>query len=613
MTQLSANTTIFDQIAKSIAQFSSDYLSGKFKTKDEMMQKYSEIVRSLSADFQKPLTKVDLFVKGEPPVSSKVNDFSKSLSDDINILSRQIDNLSAKTISTFNLFTQEIENEKRHQERIASKIKILDMYSKSISSDIYYYGDSFENTDFVDFSKIRANLNPNIDNGKFTLPLSSIRKWIPNSTFIRSTNGFIGNNHKVTRSISSEGTEAYRYEFENANSSFQVQAISDSNPATFFEIESVNVDKSDIGNGIPIDQEFLYFSDRPSADVKPVNTYVSWNEDVNTLNATISLTRQTAAPLNCIKIAPFFGSSNILKIASILVFTSDGQSSNVIAEPVYIGRNIVSYDLNIAKNYYHNRATIRFPEISTNRIDIIFEQEDEEDITVQHVYWKTNYEGENTELSPFFGQRRFNPESISLDNYSDIEFDKQTIVPKLSSKNAFKTGVLYKNVTVFLQNRSSGGEKVRFVVPIKTEKEIRTGKRLSIGIRDIEPCYETYSNASQIISTEFLLDYPLESLMLDMDFINNNGNIRSYVSVNGGSTWIEISSIQSGFSGTPEVVAFNKPVSNEYKLPGVSYLNYPDVPEEVTSIIVKIDISKDRNLNTTPEVYSYQLIAKVRK
>lgn len=613
MTQLSANTGLFDQIAKKIAQFSSDYLSGKFRTKDEMTEQYNEVVRSLSIDFQKPLTKVNPFIKGEPPVSGKVNDFSSSLADDINILSRQIDNLSAKTISNFNLFSQEIENEKKHQERIASKIKILEMYSKSIANDIYYYGDSFENSDYVDFSKIKSNLNPSIDNGKFTLALSSKRRWVPNSVIVVESDGFTGDNHKVIRSINSEGNDIYRYSFEITDISSRIASLTDANPATYFEMESVNVDKSDLGNGIPLDSEFTYYVDRSTVDSKPVNTYVNWNQALNSLRAKISFTKQSPEKINSINITPFFGSSNILKISEILVFNTDGQSTNIINEPVYIGKNIVSYDISTSKNYYHNKATIRFPEITSNRVDIVFEQENPENISMQHIYWATNYQGENTESSPFFGQARFNPEAISLDDYNEVQYDKQSVIPKITTKNQFKNGDIYKNVTVFLERRDSNLTKERFVVPIKTQKEIRSGTRLSIGIRDIELGYETYSNSSQIISSPFLLDYPLESLMLDVDYISNGGFIRSYISVDNGIKWIEISNIQSGFMGVPEVIAFNKFVSSEYKLPGIGYFNHPDVPEQISSILVKIDLFGGQNANTTPEVYAYTLIAKVRK
>jgi hypothetical protein len=613
MTQLSANTSIFDQMAKKIGNFFSDYLSGKFKTKDEMLEQYNEIVRFFNIDFQKPLIQVEQFIKGEPPVSAKINRFSKFLEEDINIVSKQIDNISAKTISTFNLFSQEIENEKRNEERIASKVKILEMYSRSNSSDIYYYGDSFENTDYVDFSKIKANLNPSIYNGKACLPLTESKRWQPSSVSMIELTGFTGNNHKVTRSFNSEGNDTYSFAFERSEISSRISTITDSNPATYFEIESVSISNNDLGNGIPLDYEFQYFVNRNTLDAKPINTYVNWNQEVDSLSAKMIMTRQSPEMLNCISITPFFGSSNTLKISEVIVYDSERNGINILSDPVYVGKSPISYDINTAKNYYHNKATIRFPEILSNRVEIKFEQEEYEDIITQHTYWATNYEGENTDSSPFFGQKRFNPESISLEQYNEVNYDKLSIIPKITEKNAFKQGEIYKNTVVFLKRKDSSDPDVRFVVPIKTQKEIRDGKRYSIGIRDIDLIHEKYRNSCEIVSFQFPLDYPLESLMLDMNYQLNGGSIRSYISVDDAKTWIELSPIQSGFAQVPEVLAFNKFVSSEYRLPGVEYFNSPNVPEEIRSIAIRINMFKNASVNVTPEIYSYQLIAKVKK
>jgi hypothetical protein len=48
-------------------------------------------------------------------------------------------------------------------------------------------------------------------------------------------------------------------------------------------------------------------------------------------------------------------------------------------------------------------------------------------------------------------------------------------------------------------------------------------------------------------------------------------------------------------------------------LPGVGYQNFPKVPSEIKSILVKIKMLKDPNTNVVPTVYSYTLAAKVKK
>ena len=171
----------------------------------------SEIYQGISG----PMTKFDPYIKGEPPISSKINKFSTNLANDMNVIAKNVDYLVAKTINTFNLFSTEIENEKKYAERIASKAKILQMYTKSPSNDVVYLGDSFDNADQVDFNRVKINFNPHIYNGSFSLPIVKSRLWSPNRVSITSSDGFMGNNHQVIRSTSSDGTSSYRYIFES--------------------------------------------------------------------------------------------------------------------------------------------------------------------------------------------------------------------------------------------------------------------------------------------------------------------------------------------------------------------------------------------------------------
>ena len=58
---------------------------------------------------------------------------------------------------------------------------------------------------------------------------------------------------------------------------------------------------------------------------------------------------------------------------------------------------------------------------------------------------------------------------------------------------------------------------------------------------------------------------------------------------------------------------FNKNIPDSYQIPGVAYLNSPKVPNIVNKIYVKIEMIKNKNTNITPLIYSYELIAKVKK
>jgi hypothetical protein len=157
-----------------------------------------------------------------------------------------------------------------------------------------------------------------------------------------------------------------------------------------------------------------------------------------------------------------------------------------------------------------------------------------------------------------------------------------------------------------------------YTVAVQTAKERYPAKRWCVGLRDIEVYKQTYNSQLEIVSLPFNFDFPVESVMLSIDSnideaMLKNISVLGYVSVDGGNNWIEISPIQLDFSGVPEILLFNQSVLNEYRLSGASYLSYPQIPREVKSILVKIKITKKNKLNFTPSIYSYQLIAKVKR
>ena len=89
-------------------------------------------------------------------------------------------------------------------------------------------------------------------------------------------------------------------------------------------------------------------------------------------------------------------------------------------------------------------------------------------------------------------------------------------------------------------------------------------------------------------------------------------NINYYISADG-SNWMKISPVQLDTQGIAEVIVFNKNIPDSYQIPGVAYLNSPKVPNIVNKIYVKIEMIKNKNTNITPLIYSYELIAKVKK
>ena len=164
MAQLSPSTSIFDQVATSLFDLVEKYKNGKYLTKQDLLEDFNKALNNAYNNIDTMNSKLNLITKGEPPSSEKMNEFFSTLKNDVNISAKQLDYLLAKTISVFNMFTSEIENEKKYSQRIFSKAKVLQMYAQSPAEDIIYTGDSFDNQDYMDFSKMSRTENPLVSN-----------------------------------------------------------------------------------------------------------------------------------------------------------------------------------------------------------------------------------------------------------------------------------------------------------------------------------------------------------------------------------------------------------------------------------------------------------------
>jgi hypothetical protein len=730
MTQLSANLLSYQQLLIKVSRLISVVNSTGIFSKEEIASEYSNILTEVQEQIGAPLTQYDPFIKGEPPISSKINLFFDGCSTDLNTIASQVDFLNAKSISIFNLFSTEIENEKRFSERIASKSKILQMYSRSPADDIFYVGDSFDNDDLIDYSKIQAGLNPLIKNGVMTLPVSATQKWNANAVKVLSSRGFIGNSHQVTKAIDSEESSEYKYIYQNSSTLNNLTSLKDSNPLTYFEYEALNVDKSrpTPEPSIPArEHEFKYIKSEFSSSNTSESDLIDWStyNTADPLVLDLELASSNSSVANSIDITPYFGSMKYVEVTSVLVYGKDGVSQEALDAPIYIGSSLVPLNLQMAKSYFYSKATIRFAERQVFKIQISFKQPEYSNIEIQHVYWKPTSSNRD---NPFVNLERFNPDALNKDIYEKVEYNKYSLLPTVSNPTEYsKLGQAFKSVDVsikkkpvarkfyvielsitnpsnqqvkayfegwFSENSSDRDANGNFIVirvprfldsidvtedeiknknydtieaaqqdfddlidiylldqaiptllddgstvnmitvveqsftaqervknyrvPVQTAKERYPAKRWCIGLRDIEVYKETFNSQLEIVSLPFSFDFPVESVMLDIDSnideeMLKNVSILGYISVDNGSNWIQISPIQLDFSGVPEVLFFNQSVLNEYRLSGGSYLSYPTIPKEVKNILVKIKIVKKNRINFTPSIYSYQLIAKVKR
>ena len=924
MTQLSANLLSYQQLLIKVSRLINVVNSKGVFSKEEIASEYSSMLTEVREQIGAPLTQYNPFIKGEPPISSKINLFFDGCSTDVNTVAGQIDLLNAKSISAFNLFTREIENEKRFSERIASKAKILQMYSQSPADDIFYVGDSFDNDDLIDYSKIQAGFNPLIKNGTMSFSISATQKWNGSTTKVLSSGGFIGNSHQVIKSKDPEGSNEYKYVFEGSSTLNNLTSIRDSNPITYFEYEALNVDKTKPRpvSAIPAKvNEFKYIKTEFNTANTSEGDLVDWSthDVIDSLVFDVEIGSSSGSLANSIDIAPYFGSMKYVEVSSIIIYQKNGTSEQILKAPIYIGSSLAPLNLQIAKSYFYDRATIYFSDRQVLKVQVSFRQPEYSNIDIQHVYWKSTSSDTN---SPFANLERFNPDALNKDIYETVEYNRYDLLPTIANPTQFSklgtavksvnvsvkkkpvaktfhiieltiednlqvqrkayferwdssvelgtrtvirtplfnyavivtedeitnknydtieaaqqdlddlrniylfnttlvpvgttftasgtsvtaaatytgktqsttsgtgtgavftitktgssanyngnitvtttkagsnyavgntikilgtslggatpandltltitaigpvlldvsvlnttliqgsttftaagtsvtaaathtgktqratsgtgTGAVFTiqktgsgtaysgNITVTITNggigyavgntitipgASLGGatpandltltitaigpvlnqetslvktistleqsftakERIKnYNVALQSAKEIYPAKRWCIGLRDIEVYKGTFNSQLEIVSLPFNFDFPVESAMLSIDSnideqMLKNVSISGYISVDNGSNWIEISPIQLDFAGIPEVLFFNQSVLNEYRLSGASYLSYPAVPKEVKNILVKIKIVKKSRINFTPSVYSYQLIAKVKK
>jgi hypothetical protein len=159
-------------------------------------------------------------------------------------------------------------------------------------------------------------------------------------------------------------------------------------------------------------------------------------------------------------------------------------------------------------------------------------------------------------------------------------------------------------------------------VPLVLQRNFEELKamRASIGIRDISFGKETFQESAEIISKPFFVSGNLEMLSLyAADVIpessTNQAYIKYSISVDGGINFFPIQPTERNYTGTPEILVFNQNLTNDTTLPLVRYLNSGKdigVPNPINSVIVKIEMKKDRSSNNTPLLYYYKVGARFR-
>jgi len=472
MAQLSTDTLIYSQIVARVQEFINEYVAKKAISPKLFDEAYQKVL----ADIQKTLGGVsfdlNLLSKGDIPDSETFNKMIKMMSNDLNIMTNQLESMSANYINTFNNLSNQIEAEKNSILRIRSKINALEMYTQSPSVDVMYFGDSFNNLSFVNAKKIRAGLIPDIEDGYATLakvtsrPSKSTVRVINQNyggaatsqiSFADISNGLKGNHFLYYKDA---GSNQFLYEKDSSILRSTESAMVDGSPATYFEYEAINVLASQTTTRP--EYEFQYFDN---------DKLINWaNFDTNNplkLTVELSTQSQTGENINYISIIPFFGydidGANALiknvKVTSIKLYNQQTNTTYEIINngPVYIASDPSQKTLVNYKNFFYNKGVFRFNETKASKIYITFEQDEFKSTTIKHAYW-TPYEIGGT--NKWSNQNRFLPEAALNSGAQSVSWDKSLIVPKVTNPTEHKSNQSErKQIVVNYTDQVSSGDK----------------------------------------------------------------------------------------------------------------------------------------------------------
>ena len=412
------------------------------------------------------------------------------------------------------------------------------MYSSGPSNDLYYIGDSFDSSDYIDSSKIESKDKiAVIENGKISLGVKDLITWTPRSIIINSdSNGISGSNHTVYSDSNSDLN--YKYHFIDNPTSRNINHIKDNNPITFFEYEQINlIEKSSQSKNF----EYKYIvNSGPNIQT----TYTDWSSfNSDSLKLSITLERESSERANYVNIIPYFGTtdsnSKDIIVHKIEVIDDLDQVENILLKPIFISSTFIPSSIDSVKNTYHKEAKITFSERKVKKINILFEQLNHSDIKIKHVFFRPDpVLAANT---PYANQQRFSPEeptvvpSMAYPSvpWSNITYNVSELIPQINQPNLFKAEV-YNTKSMDVSLSRNIPSRTGFVIKVK-------------GL----------DGSFYRITSRFFENFNGESLKLDGYSSINDNNYREYISSsnvisNGGYLDPYLSSINSSdLSGTP--------------------------------------------------------------
>lgn len=495
MAQLSTDTLVYSQIIARVQKFIAEYVAQKNIPPNVFNEEYQKVLKEIHDKIGGTSFDLKLFEKADIPNSNVFNEVIAAMSRDLNIVTNQLESMSANYINTFNIFSNLLESEKNSISRIKSKINVLEMYSKSPSADIWYFGDSFNDLSKVDARRVQAGLVPDISDGYVSLAKTTSRKsrgairvvnqnYNENTTnevpFAGVSNGLKGNHFIFYKDINNS---QFVYEKDSSILRSTESAIVDSSPATYFEYEAINV----LAEGM---------TNRPSYEFQYYDgtKYINWaNFDTSKpLRLTLEFSTQNRSGeyINHISIVPFFGydiqGANALignvKITSLKLYN---EKNNITYElinsgPVYIASDVSQKNIDNYKNFFYNKGVFRFDERIVNKVYVTFEQDEFKDTVIRHAYW-TPYEiGSTTKWN---NQSHFEPEAVLGTSAKNVVWNKTLLVPNINKPSEFKSSASdIRQVTVTYNNQVSGETKYQIKLSSNNNFYYWYGKNADLNI-----------------------------------------------------------------------------------------------------------------------------------
>lgn len=461
MAQLSTDTLAYAQVISKVQKFIDDYSNLKNVSPKDYDKAYQELLFDIHTNIGGITAKSALMKAGDVPSSSMFNKLISNLSSDMNIITNQFDTLAANYINTFNMASNQIESEKSSIGRVRSKINVLELYSKSSSVNITYYGDSFNDLSGIQTDKITAGYIPDISDGYATLAKTT-SKNLKTSIKIVNENYNDTSSSEIPFAKSSNGLRGNYFLFHNDDEENMFlyeknpyilksnqQSMIDGSAATYFECEAIKV----IGpqNSTKPEYEFEYLSG---------DRYINWSkfDESKPLTLTVELSTSSKAGdyVNSISILPFFGYdiqglNAVIKNVTITSIKLFNETLNITYElinsgPITIGSDISLRNIENYKSFFHNKGVFKFEEKKVNKIYITFEQLEFNESTIKHTYW-TPYEIGSSKK--WANQERFNPSGLTSPANVVSSWDKNILVPNILSPAQHKSGpVVSKQISI---------------------------------------------------------------------------------------------------------------------------------------------------------------------